>query len=373
MKRVLHVLNSLERSGMEKMLLSSYDEWLRLGWKCDILATAGEIGPLAGPLTDAGYGVFHLPLRKRLGFLPDWKFVRDFYRLCRSGYDIVHIHPERAAPLYAAVAKLAGVKVLALTKHNVFSFTGPLRLRKVGERFMIRSLGGRYGMISEGVQSAERIRFKNRGVRIWNWLDDQHFRPPTSEERRAARESLALVDEDFAVVSVGNCNAAKNHVVVLEAIAMLGGDDIPLRYLHAGKEAAGTPERELADQLGIAERVRFLGSLEDPLSLFWAADAFVMPSLYEGLGIAALEAIASGVPAILSHVEGLADVAAEAKDVYLVDTTAATLATAIRHLASVPPEARQRAAEAASKRIRERFSIRRGVRSSVDSLYRMAS
>ncbi|MGD0510682.1 MAG: hypothetical protein ABSA33_02470, partial [Candidatus Micrarchaeaceae archaeon] len=59
MKRVLHVLVSLERSGMEMMLLNSAEEWGRAGYACDVVATAPIIGPLAPELRAAGYGVFH--------------------------------------------------------------------------------------------------------------------------------------------------------------------------------------------------------------------------------------------------------------------------------------------------------------------------
>jgi glycosyltransferase involved in cell wall biosynthesis len=368
MKRVLHVLNSLERSGMEKMLLSSATEWARWGLACDVLATAQEIGPLAQQLREAGYGVFHIPMRSRYRYLPRARFFAEFHRLCRSGYDVVHIHTETAVPLLIAVAKLAAIRRLALTPHNTFWFTGFLRGRKILERRLVRLLGGRYGMISNGVMECEKRNFGNTGVRTWNWLDTAHFRPPTEPERLAARQAAGCDADRLVIVSVGNCNAFKNHQELLRAIPLLPSPLDPL-YLHIGREPDGHPEQALAAELGIAERVRFLGSQENIREFLWAADVYVMPSLREGLGNAALEAIAAGTPTVVSNVAGMAEVAAETRFTRLIAPEAKAIAAALADLAATPVELRRNRALADSETVRRRFSVANGVRSIVEGLY----
>src|SRR5580704_11848175 len=74
MKRVLHVLYSLERSGMEMMLLNSNSEWRDRGYECDVLATADSVGPLAGQMRACGYSVHHLPFRGWPSLLPRLDF-----------------------------------------------------------------------------------------------------------------------------------------------------------------------------------------------------------------------------------------------------------------------------------------------------------
>ena len=245
MKRVLHVMHSLERSGMETMLLCSYSEWTRLGFDCDVVATADEVGPVAEQMRASGYNVFHMPFRRGQSYLPQAAFVRSFFGLCRNGYDVVHVHTEIAPPVVTFLAKMAGVERVAVTPHNVFHFSGLLRARKFCERAFVRLLGGRYGMISEGVRDCEWERYKNRGVRIWNWIDTLFFRPPTPEERAEARSALAIEDSTFVTLSVGNCNYAKNHVAILEAIPLLPAS-LQLLHLHVGREEAGCPERRMA-------------------------------------------------------------------------------------------------------------------------------
>ena len=147
MKRVLHVLASLERSGMEMMLLNSYEEWRSAGYACDVIASAANIGPLAAELRAAGYGVFHIPFRSEFRYLPRRQFIGEFYRLCRSGYDVVHIHTEAATHLFVILAKLAGVRHIVVTPHSLFRFSGPLRVRKALERRLNRLLGDRKSVV----------------------------------------------------------------------------------------------------------------------------------------------------------------------------------------------------------------------------------
>lgn len=368
MQRVLHVLSSLERSGMEMMLLSSYNEWLNQGFQCDVIATAKTPGVMVGDIKEAGYEVYHIPFRGSSRYMPNLRLFNDFFELCSSGYDVVHIHTEAAAPLFAILAKLAGVPKIALTKHNVFNYTGVLRFRKYLERLLIRSLGGRYGMISESVSRCEWERFKNFGSRVWNWLDDSYYRPASMEERVQARKGLDLGEDEFAILSVGNCSPVKNHAAILGAVALLPRQ-INAVYIHLGREQADEPEKALSKELGIASQVRFMGSRPDPRPFYWAADVYVMPSLHEGLSIAALEAVASGVPAIFSKVDGLTEITSQATHIRECSTAAQSVATAIAEVSRVGPDARRAGALVDSGLIRARFSVEAGVRSNVENLY----
>lgn len=369
MKRILHVMSNLERSGMEMMLMRSAEHWHRLGYSCDVLATSGDIGPIADQMEKAGYGVLHIPFRSRTRYLPNPRLIPEFFRLCKSGqYDIVHIHTEAATPIFVVLANLAGVKGIVLSVHNTFRFSGILRMRKRLERMFIRALGGRYGMVSDAVMACELERFGNSGVRLWNWLDTEYFRAPNLIERQSARESLGCNDDQFILVSVANCNTAKNHPVLLRALPRLKQVVSPL-YFHVGREHAARPELALAEQLGLEGEVRFMGSQSDPRLFFWAADAFVMPSLYEGLGNSALEAIASGCPVILADVSGLKEIAAETKWTITVAPNVESIAAGLCHMAAIPSDIRLCRALEDSALVRKRFSVQHGMRAMIENLY----
>ena len=368
MKRVLHVMGSLERSGMEMMLMNSYDEWRRQGYECDVVATSRAVGLIAREIRECGYRVFHIPFRSSWRYLPRASFVKHFYQICRSGYDVVHIHTEAGRPVFAGVAKLAGVKQIAVTPHGIFKFHGYLYIRKFLERQLIKGFGCRFGMISEAVRRCEWDQFRIKGFRVWNWLDTSHFRPPSRDKRAHARQTLGIRPEQFVIASVGNCSSTKNHSALLRAISLLPARIQPL-YLHVGREEVDSAERKLATSLGIDNEVCFLGSQSDPRPMLWAADTFAMPSLSEGLPISALEALASGVPLVCSRVEGLSEIAAETKLTVFTSTAPDSIAAGLTQIALMDPVTHSHLALSDSLLIRERFSIQRGVRSIVDNLY----
>ncbi|MDR3742410.1 MAG: glycosyltransferase [Terracidiphilus sp.] len=368
MKRVLHVMASLERSGMEQMLLSSATEWHAAGYTCDVVSTAPEVGPAAEAMRECGYGVYHLPFRSKHRLLPRAGFMREFYRLCAQGYDVVHIQVEAGRPLFALIARMAGVRRLAVTPHSTFRFTGLLRMRKMAERHLIRLLGGRFGMISESVQKCEWERFRIRGERIWNWINSDYFRPPTAEERSLARKELGLEGAGFVVVSVANCSHVKNHPALLEALALLHEDERPV-YLHVGREEEGQPERRLAEQLRITGTTCFVGSQPDPRSYFWAADAVVMPSLYEGVGLSAIEAVACGLPLVCTRIDGLRDLAREMETCIMTSTDPEAIADGLREVMRQKPEEQKTRGQRDSARIREMYSLKNGVASVIENLY----
>lgn len=132
-------------------------------------------------------------------------------------------------------------------------------------------------------------------------VDTRRFEAP-EKERRKARERLGMGEEVFHLLSVGELNRNKNHEVILRSIALLGDPDI--RYGICGKGYRRAYLEKLAKKLGIAGQVTFYGFRYDIPAMLWSADLFLFPSIREGLGIAALEAMAAGVPLITSDCRG---------------------------------------------------------------------
>ncbi|HSU91500.1 MAG TPA: glycosyltransferase family 4 protein, partial [Sporolactobacillaceae bacterium] len=188
-------------------------------------------------------------------------------------------------------------------------------------------------------------------------VDCERFRPPSADERARARARFEISDGEIAIVAVGALEARKGHRFLIEAIAAHGDSSVALRCLIAGDGSIRADlEREIA-ALGCAARVAMLGRIEDPRELLWAADIFAMPSLKEGLGVAALEAMACGVPAIVSAVGGLREVVEHDDSGILVEPARADeIGAAIARLAS-SAELRSRMAVAARQRVERNFSM----------------
>jgi glycosyltransferase involved in cell wall biosynthesis len=128
-----------------------------------------------------------------------------------------------------------------------------------------------------------------------------------------------------------------------------------------GAEEPGQPERALARELGVAGRVRFMGPQDDVRTVLHAADAFVMPSLREGLPISALEALATGLPAVLADAPGLRDLRLLFPGVLWAKPAAAPLAGALRRFAALEARERWALAREHAAIARREFGMRAGV------------
>ena len=204
---------------------------------------------------------------------------------------------------------------------------------------LVNSRGIRDELMTLGRVRPERIRV------IHNFLDLDRFRPPTDDERRAARARFAIPDGARVMVMPGRLSVQKHQVGLLWALSRLaksGRLPAEVVLLMPGRRSTALVEwlvKRLAARAELRGAVRVIGTEDNMRELYWASDLLVLFSLWEGLPNVALEACASGVPAILSHAANLDGIVAPGETGWevptgqvapLVDTLAAALA--------LPPE-----------------------------------
>jgi len=336
------------------MLRDAVPSLRRLGFEPIVLTTGERRGDFESAFAALEVPILHLPFSRNLGF------ARALRRLVRDHrIDVVHVHTERANALVAASAKSAGASIVR-TVHNVFAYRGVLRVQRIAERAILRMLGVRHLSISPSVEANERHRLLNPTRRVDNWVGPT-FRPATQDERVAARRALGVDEAAMVLTTIGNCSAIKNHVAVIEALPTLALElGRPIVYLHAGTGASEADERSLATAHGGATfETRFLGTVQDVRPLLWATDVYCMPSHYEGMPIAALEALASGIPSVLADVPGLRDVYPRAGSVRLTPPSSDGVASGVVDLVTRGNAVRELAAEVAEVVRRER-GVERG-------------
>lgn len=281
------------------MLAAAAPFWGRWDVACEIVAKAQTPGVYADSLGEVGYRVWHVPAE------PQWSLPRRIYGVVRETRpDVVHVHTEHANFWIAAAALAAGVRVLR-TFHAAYDFSGPLRQERRVQRGLLRAAGVRSVAVSQAVARNELELFGSPTPVIPNWIDTTRFTLWPEQARRNARWSVGIDPSRLLLVSVGNCAQVKNHRLILEIVAKVPR----VVYLHVGQEDARLSERMAAERLGIADRVHFLGHRADVLPVLQAADVFVMSSHREGSPLAAIEALACGLPCLLANTTGLRDLA----------------------------------------------------------------
>ena len=139
---------------------------------------------------------------------------------------------------------------------------------------------------------------------IWNGVDHQVFSPSSRGRRRSeSRSKFAILDSQKALLMLGSGWHRKG---VMNALAFLTKLPRDVILLVAGKESNMSPYKEAALSLGLdSMRLRWVGATSDPAELYAAADLFVFPSLYDQFGNAALEAMACGLPVVVSSTSGV--------------------------------------------------------------------
>ena len=139
---------------------------------------------------------------------------------------------------------------------------------------------------------------------IYNAVDCDRYAPPTDEQRRHARDALGIPADAVAFAFVGSGYRRKGVATSLHALARLPPH---VRLIVAGKERDLDRYRQLAMELAVADRVMFRGPERDVAQVLRAADAFVLPTIYDPLPNACLEAMASGLPVVTSTQCGAAE------------------------------------------------------------------
>jgi glycosyltransferase involved in cell wall biosynthesis len=270
--------------------------------------------------------------------------------LKRERYDVVHFHTSRAhsmAPLARGFGStLVVTRRMDYRPNRVFA---PYLYNRAVDGVVAISGGVADSLAASGVER-ERITVVHSGV------DCDRFRAPTSQERADARGALKIADTEFVISAVGALEQRKGHRYLIAAIGAIAASG-KFRCFIVGQGLIG---RVLQDEIAVIrslDRIKLLGRVDDVRELLWASDAFAMPSLKEGLGVAALEAMASALPVIASDVGGLREVVEDGRTGIIVPpANPEKIASAIKRLAE-SPELRSQMSAAARSRVVENYSM----------------
>lgn len=181
---------------------------------------------------------------------------------------------------------------------------------------------------------------------------------------RKLKQELNIGEDDFVLLSVAELTRNKNHSMILDALAILQNSHI--RFISAGRGVCMEELLAKTKKLGLEKTVSFLGYRNDVGALYGLADAFIFPSFREGLSLALMEAMASGLPLIASRIRGNTDLISNGVEGILVDISPSEIAAGIEKLYDNPLLCTQYAL-AAKEKIQQ-FSIEKTLEK-MDAIY----
>lgn len=176
---------------------------------------------------------------------------------------------------------------------------------------------------------------------VYNGVDSERFSPETRGRLRAmCRQSLKLDQESFAILLIGNDWKKKGLSCLLSAVQQLENPN--LRVLIVGQDDA-TPYRGILDRAGLSQNVSFLPVRPDVEFYYAAADAYVGPSLEDAFSLPPLEAMACGLPVIVSRRAGVSEIITQEFDGFVLENPqqAMALANMLERLCNIPELCRQ--------------------------------
>ena len=240
------------------------------------------------------------------------KAISELSRIVKdNNYDIVHCH----TPIASMCTRLAcrkirklGLKVI-YTAHGFHFYKGaPLKnwllyypVEKICSYFTdtLITINKEDYDLAKRTMKSKKIEYVP-GVGI----DVDRFRNVVVD-RKAKRQELEIPEDTFLLISVGELNENKNHEVVVKAVGEL--KDKNIHYAIAGAGHLKEHLLKVAEGVGVQERIHLLGFRSDVNELYKVADLCCFPSKREGLPVALMEAIASGISCLASQIRGNVD------------------------------------------------------------------
>lgn len=313
-RKVLHVIDSLDLGGAQTLLLEICKNSDRERFDPEVACMHGR-GVFAAEFEKAGIKVHSLSPGKWPPF-----YLPNFLKLLReTDPEILHLHLFGANLIAKPLAALAGKRALVVHDHcNDAGRGNPLLLladalaNRLAARVIAVSGSIRDFLINREGVDPDRI------IVLSNGIDARTFVAPDDRKRAEARTALDFPPEAFVVGGMGRLVPQKNFNLFLEVAAR-----VLTRHPSAFFVIAGTgPEEQAlkakATELGINDRVRFLGHVSDRLALYHSFDTLLMTSDFEGTPMVLLEAMSCGLPVVASSVDGIAEVCTTSRDALLV-------------------------------------------------------
>lgn len=312
MKKALHVatiINTLTAFEIQDMCLLQ-----SLGYKVECAASTEEkfASEAEKSLKDLGIGVNNIPFVRSAVSKRHIAAFGALRKQFKCNYDIIHTH----TPIASALTRLAAVKYrkhgtkVIYTAHGFHFFYGaPIKNWLL--YFPVEWICSWFTDVIITINQQDYKRAKrylhSKSVKYIHGvgIDISRYSRSSGFDVMTKRKEIGIPHDAIILISVGELNKDKNHQVVIKALKKLKNPNI--HYCIAGIGSAQNQLIKLAELLNVQGNVHLLGFRSDIPELLWSADYFVFPSIFEGLPVSVMEAMAAGLPIVCSSCRGNTD------------------------------------------------------------------
>lgn len=297
--RVLQMTASLYHGGSQNMIVNLYKAIDRDKIQFDFIVDHPELDDLKPTVEALGAKVYTMPTFKGSNINEVKKAWKDFF-INHPEYKIIHSHARSYASIYLKIAKEHGLTTI-IHSHNTSNGSGlkakikdilQHKLRNIADYFIGCSLNAGKWLFGDEIVNSDRFFILN------NAIDADKFRF-NQQVRDKYRKELKLENKKV-YIQVGEFNEQKNHEFTIELFSKIKEKEPNSVLLLVGTGEFFNDIQNKVNSLKLNDAITLLGRRDDVNNLLMASDVYLMPSRFEGLSLAAIEAQASGIKCLLS-------------------------------------------------------------------------
>lgn len=309
--KILHLVSGLNTGGIERWLLGILPHIDSEKYKIDFLSRLPVESDLDQKFREQGSNVY-LNSGSRFNFINYSNQIKKLVK--EGGYDIIHNHLAHHGGIPSRVYKSLDIPSV-VSFHN--AKLGPLQFGNPIKRLFssIYVKKGLSTMVKNGdiitgcskdvlTEIGKVVSFKNSKTVVLHY-GVSIPKVVSKNEKKDFKKSLGINGDKKIIVHVGSFTHQKNHFFLLDIAKKVFENRSDCLLVLVGEGDLKPDVEKYANKLGITNSIKFLGLRSDVEQIFLVSDIFLFPSLFEGLPVACLEALASGLPAVGSNVPGI--------------------------------------------------------------------
>lgn len=306
---VVSMIDQFNMSNIDILKKQGYEVHVAANFEEGNTSSKQRIEEFKKELTELNVTYYNVEFsRKITNILDNIKAYKQIKNLMQKNkYEFVHCH----SPIGGVCGRLAAHSTntpVIYTAHGFHFFKGaPLKnwmLYYPVERLLAHYTDVLITINKEDYARAQNFKAKKVEYVPGIGVDTKKF-SEIIVDKLAKRKELGISENAFFILSVGELNKNKNHETIIKAVAKLNNPNV--YYMICGQGPLKNYLMELAVSLEIKNQIKLIGFRTDVKEIYKAVDMFAFPSKREGLGLAALEAMASGLPIITSNIHGIVD------------------------------------------------------------------
>ncbi len=351
MKTILHVIDTTGPGGAETVFINIADAIRQRGYRSVVLIR-GE-GWVHDQLVARGFKPYVVDCKGSF----NWRYLRELLRIIRrERVDVIQSH-LLGSNVYCAMAGLIARRPVIATFHGMVDVGPNERFRALKLWLMNRGVT-RFVSVSKSLRDAidrEGLLDPTRCDIVYNGIDLARY---GRGDGRELRDRLGVGSDAVLVGSLGNVRPAKGYDLLIKAARQIV-DRYPAAHFVIAGDPKSSLQRKLdalVAELGLQRHIHFIGFCDDSAGFLAQLDYFLLTSTSEGLSIATIEALASGLPAVVTRCGGPEEIVAADEDALMVEPTESAIADGVLRLLQ-DPLLSARLGQAGSRSMQARFDI----------------